>query len=410
MPLFEYKATTKEGEIQSGKVDAVNREAASQILQSHNLIITSLEAIDERPIFEKRIKIFERVTKKELSIFSRQLATLFKASVPLVVSVRTLATQTKNPKFKEALLSISSNIDGGVSFSQALAEHEDIFSSFYINMVRAGEESGTLDEVLNYLALYTERENSINSKIKGAMTYPIFVIGLLIMVAIAMLVFVIPNLMSVVEETEADLPLITIIVSGTSDFVRTKWYILILGIAAVTAGGWQFLKSELGKNLWHKVQLKIPGVGKLFQSIYMFRFTSSFSMLVKGGVPISSALDITAHVLSNDVYKAIILDIKDKVNKGDGIAATMENYPEISQMVTQMVAVGEQTGQLSEILGEVSKFYEEEVSTAIDALVSLIEPILIVLMGIGVALLIAGVLLPMYGTITELGFVPLWFA
>ncbi|MDX1607610.1 MAG: type II secretion system F family protein [Candidatus Spechtbacterales bacterium] len=399
MPLFEYEARTKEGETQVGRVEAVNREAALEILQRHSLVIINLESIEERPIFQKRIAFFERVNKKEVSIFSRQLSTLFKASVPLVVSVRTLAKQTENPKFKEALLNVASNVDGGMPFSQALEEHEDIFSNFYVQMIRAGEESGTLEQVLSYLAQYTERDYYIVSKIRGAMTYPAFIIGVFGIVGIGMLVFVVPNLLDVLDQQGAELPALTKGIAFLSDLVRTRWPILAIGLPALLVGAWRFTKTPTGQDTWGKVQLKMPVFGKLFKNIYMFRFSSSFGMLVKGGIPVNRALEITSNVIDNAVYKEIVMSAQDKVSKGESIAKTLEEYEQVDVMVTQMIAVGEKTGKLSEILENVSDFYQSEISNTIENLVALIEPIMIVLLGLAVALLVAGILLPIYNSV-----------
>ena len=404
MPLFEYEARTKDGEVQVGRVEALNREAAAEILQRHSLIIVTLESVEEKPIFQKRIAFFEHVDRKEISVFSRQLSTLFKASVPLVVSIRTLANQTDNPKFKDILLSVASNIDGGMPFSQALEEYPETFSNFYVQMIRAGEESGNLDEVLSYLAEYTERDYYIASKIKGAMTYPAFIIGVFILVGMAVMLFVIPNLLQVLEQSGAtDLPFLTRAIAFASQLTQDAWHIMLIGMVAFVVGIWRFIKTDTGHDIWSRVQLKLPIFGKLFKNIYMFRFSSSLSMLVRGGVPVNRSLDITANVISNIVYQGIFEELRDKVNKGDSISKTLEKYEQVDVMVTQMIAVGERTGKLSDILGNVSQFYEDEINNTIDNLVSLIEPIMIVAIGIAVALLVAGVLLPMYNTISAIG-------
>ncbi|MDP4010363.1 MAG: type II secretion system F family protein, partial [Candidatus Spechtbacteria bacterium] len=324
MPLFEYEGRTQEGETQIGRVDAVNREAALEILQRNNLIVVNLESIDQAPILSRRLKIFEHVNKKEISIFSRQLSTLFQASVPLVVSVRTLSNQAKSPKLKEALLAVASGVDGGMPFSQALEQHPEIFSNFYIQMVRAGEESGTLGKVLGYLAEYTERDYYIISKIKGAMTYPAFIVGVFILVGTGMLVFVIPQMLSVLEQAGTkDLPTITKVVKALSDFTVQRWPVLAVSFPILVFSGWKFFKTPTGQNLWSKGQLRIPVFGKLFKNIYMFRFSSSFGMLVRGGIPVNRALEITSNVIDNVVYKKVVMNAQDKVSKGESIAKAL---------------------------------------------------------------------------------------
>ncbi|MEX0877643.1 MAG: type II secretion system F family protein [Candidatus Spechtbacterales bacterium] len=398
MPLFEYESRTPEGETQTGRVDAVSKDAALEILQRNSLIVIKLESVDEALIFSRRIKLFERVNKKEISVFSRQLSTLFQASVPLVVSLRTLANQAENLKLKDTIMDTASNVDGGMPFSQALEQSPDVFSNFYIQMVRAGEESGTLDQVLVYLAEYTERDYYIMSKIKGAMTYPAFIVGVFFLIGILMLAFVIPSLLGALGNIDAELPVLTRGIAFLSDIVRESWHILIVGTIASLFGLWKFTKTPTGKTLWSKVQLKLPVFGKLFQNIYMFRFASSLGMLVRGGIPVNRALEITSNVIDNVVYKEIVIEAKEKVSKGESIAKALSVHPEIDSMVVQMTSVGESTGKLSDILENVSKFYQREISNTVENLVSLIEPIMIVIIGIAVGFLIAGVLLPIYNT------------
>ncbi|MDX1535473.1 MAG: type II secretion system F family protein [Candidatus Spechtbacterales bacterium] len=403
MPFFEYYAHTKEGEVQSGRVEAVDENAAVQILQRNGLIVTELESVEGKSLAKKEITLFERVTKKELAVFARQLATLFKASVPLTVSLNTLANQSENPMLKRTLLDVGAAIDGGMPFSKALQEYPDVFSNFFIQMVKAGEESGNLDEVLNYLAEHQDREYYIESKVRGAMIYPAFILGVLLIVGILVLAFIVPKLLAFLTASGTEnLPLLTRVIIFLSDTVRTKWYLLILGFGGTGVGIWQFLKTTAGKEIWGRVQLKLPIFGSLFQKIYLFRFSESFSMLIKGGVPINKALTITAEVISNTTYREIVLEAQKKVSQGDSIASALEGYPEVSGMVTQMIAVGEKTGQLDAILQEISAFYEDEVKNLVDNLVSLIEPILIVVMGVGVGLLVAGVLVPIYNSISSL--------
>jgi len=400
--IYEYQARTQTGETQTGTVEASNEENALQILQRINLVVVSIKSVEATPVYLRQFKFFQRVSSRDLSIFSRQLATLFAAAVPLVESLHTLANQTENPKLQEALLDIVADVDGGMEFDQALAQYPNIFSNFYVQIVKAGEESGTLDKVLNYLARYTEREHGIISKIRGSMIYPIFVLGVFIIVGVAMLVFVIPQLLSVLEQSGAELPLITRVIAVASDFIRNQWYIFVTVVIVGIVGIIRFLKTKTGKEFWSLAQLKIPIFGRIFKNIYLFRFSESFGLLIRGGVPFSQSLTISANVIDNLVYKRIIMDAKEKVSRGISLSQSLKEHPEISAMVTQMIAVGDKTGKLDEILQNVASFYEEEVTNAVDNLVSLIEPMLIVIMGFGVALLVAGVLLPIYTSINTL--------
>ena len=400
--IFEYQARAQTGEVQTGTVEAVDKDSALQILQGSNLVVVSIKSAEEQSIYLKQFGFFQKVSSKDLAIFSRQLATLFSASVSLAASLHTLTEQTQNVKLQDALLEISANVDGGMTFDEALAKYPDIFSNFYVQIVKAGERSGSLDKVLIYLADYTEREHTILSKIRGSMIYPAFVMGVFALVGIAMLLFVIPQLISVLEQSGSELPLITRVIASASEFVKTRWYVLIFLFLAVPPVVYKFSKTKQGRNLWHVWKLKLPIFGKIFKNIYLFRFTESFGLLIRGGVDLGESLAISANVLDNDVYKKIILDARDKVIHGVGLAEVLKKHSEISPLVSQMIAVGEKTGKLDEILKDVAKFYEQEVMNAVDNLVSLVEPILIVVMGLGVALLVAGVLLPIYSGINTL--------
>src|SRR3989344_6043925 len=400
MPVFEYQARTPEGEVQSGRVEAPSKNGAVGILQRHGLIVVSLEAAEEEAACARRLNFFERVKGKDLAVFARQMAALFEASVPLVVSLHTVAEQTQNQKLQNIILDVAADVDGGSPFSEALGKYPDVFTGFFTQIVKAGEESGTLDEVLVYLADYTEREYKIASKVKGAMIYPAFVLGVFAIVGAGMMIFVIPQLLGIIEQSGAELPLITKIIIGISNFLRNQWYIALTAPIGIGFGVVWFIKTPQGKALWDTVQLQIPIVGNIYRKIYLFRFAESFSLLVRGGVALNESLTISASVMDNSVYKQIILDARDEVTKGESIAKTLGKHPEISPLVVQMIAVGEKTGQLDSILRNVSKFYEEEVQNTVDNLVSLIEPILIVIMGIGAAFLMAGILLPIYTSIS----------
>lgn len=402
MPTFEYQARTPRGEMQTGRVEASSENAAVQVLQRYDLTIVSLAPVEEEPFYARRIKLFERVTKRDLSIFFRQLATLFRASVPLVTSLHTLAEQIENPKLQDAVLDIAAQVDGGTPFSDAIAAHPGIFSNFYAQLIKAGEASGTMDEVLDRLADYSERQHEVTSKVRGAMIYPAFVLGLFAIVGTVMLVFVIPSLLGIIAETTEEVPLITKVTIALSDLFRSYWHVLLLVLATAITGFWRFAKTDAGKEFWDRAQLRLPVFGGLLQKIYLLRFSSSLGLLVGGGVAVNEAFEIAAGVMNNVVYQEIILAARDQVIRGESIASALEAYEEVPSMVTQMVSIGEKTGNLDGALQSVSEFYRQEVDTSVDNLVALIEPILIVVLGIMVAFLIAGVLLPIYGSITSI--------
>lgn len=402
MAVFEYQARTSDGNVQAGTVEAANEAAALEILQRNNLFVIAIQSPKEKQLYMRQITIFNRVTGKDLAIFFRQLSALFKAAVPLVSALDVLAEQTKNIKLGDAAREISAKVDGGMPLHKAMEEFPNIFNNFSVQLVRAGEESGAMDQVLLYLAEYTERDYRIKAKIKSAMMYPAFIFGVFVLVGILMLVWIVPNLLLVISETGAEVPFITQVISDMSDFFRDRWYIALGGTFLIIYGAYRFFKSDFGGELWGKWQLTLPIFGKIFRNIYLFRFAESLGLLIKGGMSIDSSLKITADVIDNVVYRQIVNEAREKVNKGERIAATLEKYPQMEGLVTSMIAVGERTGTLESVLEISSNFYTQEVETSIESLSALIEPILIVILAIGVGLLIAGVLLPIYGTITSL--------
>ena len=399
MAIFNYQARTKEGEIQNGRVEAVNKRFAADILQREGLIVVAIEETKEVPIYARRIKFFEKIKVKDVVIFSRQLTTLFEAEVPLVTALQTVGNQTANSHFKEKIFEISADVEGGSSLSEAVSRHTGVFSDFYIHMVRAGEASGKLNNILSYLADHMEREYEIISKVKGAMIYPAFVVSAFLIAMVVMMIFVIPQLTGILKESGQELPLMTKIIIGTSDFLRSYWYILFIAVGGSVVLFFKYLKTAGGKLFWDRAQLKLPIFGPLLTKVYLFRFTESLSTLIEGGLPISRALSISRDITGNIVYKDIIDDALKGVRKGGTIAGTLALYKDIPPLVTQMISVGEQAGKLVSVLRSVARFYQKDVDNAMDNITSLIEPILIVAMGLGVGALVAGVMLPIYNMV-----------
>lgn len=401
MAIFNYQARTKEGETQGGRVEAADKRAAAEILQTHGLIIVAIEEVRDVPIYARRIKFFERIKIKDLVIFSRQLTTLFEAEVPLVTSLQTVGNQTENALFREKIFEIAADIEGGSSLSDSFGRYTDVFSEFYINMVKAGETSGKLDETLLYLADHMEKEYQVISKVRGALIYPAFVVVGFFAAASILLIFVIPQLTSILLQSGQELPTVTNIIVGTSDFLRSFWHILLLGIVGGLIGFWRYIKTSNGKKFWDRVQLKLPIFGVILVKVYLFRFTESLATLIEGGLPIIRAIEISRDVVGNTVYREVLGEVQDSVKRGGTIGGTLALYSEVPSFVTQMVVVGEQAGKLVAVLKNVARFYQKEVDNATDNITSLIEPILITTMGIGVGILVAGVMIPIYNMVGQ---------
>ncbi|MFH1461150.1 MAG: type II secretion system F family protein [Patescibacteria group bacterium] len=393
---FKYLVRNQQGEIQAGTIGASNYPAALKALQDRNLIVMKLKSGERNPLFAKRIKLFERVKRKEIFIFFRQLSILIDADVHLVQSLKTLAQQSEAPILKEIIFDIANEVDGGVAFSKALSKYPKIFSTFTVNLIKTGEVSGQLQETLNYLADHLEREYYLISKVRGAMVYPAFILGTFIIVGVLVLVMVIPPLTSILIEAEQELPLSTKIVIFTSQFtIKWGWlaliFLIIFGIFF-----WRYQRTESGKAFLDKFKLNIPIIGKILRKTYLARLADSLSALVKGGVSIIQGLSITGEVIDNYVFKKIIFQARDEVKIGRNISTAFEIHKEIPPLFSQMIKTGERTGKLETILEKLSLFYNKEVENVVNNLTQLIEPILIIGLAIGVSILVFAVFMPIY--------------
>ena len=407
MAKFQYTARTQEGKLESDIIDAPSLEAAISVLQNQQLIITQIQPVGEAEqaiTFAALNKLFSRyfgrVKQQEIVLFTKQLAVLIQAKVPLVQSLRVMEKQVESPFFSEIIASVANEVDAGSVFSRALSKHPKVFSDFTIQMVKSGEISGRLEEVLTYLSEYISRQYLLNSKVRGAMIYPAFIVAAFFVVGALMLIFVIPNLTSILAESGQQLPLMTRALIGASNFAKNWGWILFIVLAASI----YYIRNSVKKSRewrysYDGLKLRLPIFGELLKKIYLARFSETLSTLSSAGISISQALEITADVVGNAVYRGIILEADDSVRKGSTISAIFNRHPEILPMVAQMIAIGEQTGKLDTILKQVSLFFTDEVNRAFDNIVNLIEPLLIVVLGAGVGILVASILLPIYNLV-----------
>ena len=392
---FRYTAVTDKGEKRDGMIEAVNRELAISGLQRRGLIVTSIKSEQEaKKWFE--ITIFEKVPQKEIVILSRQMSTLFEAQVSALKAFSLLAGNTENKLLSRKLNQIVADLQAGSSIAGALGRHPDIFTDFYVNMVKAGEESGKLTQVFTYLADYLDRQYALTSKTKHALVYTAFVIGIFILVMILMFTIVIPKLAAIISESGQEIPFYTKIVMGISNLlVNYGIFFLIFGIIGV---GYLFRlsKTKKGKQLLDDFKLGTPVLGKLFQKLYLARIADNMDTMLSAGIPIVRAIEITANVVGNRRYQMIMFDAMEAVKGGKAFSQALELHPEVPKIMPQIVRVGEETGSMGSILKMLAKFYNREVDEAVDTLVGLIEPFMIVALGIGVGILLVSVLVPIY--------------
>ncbi len=393
---FNYQARTREGKIKSGVVEASTKEAAFEILKEKGLYLTAIEEYAP-PIYAKKLKIFERIKRKDIVYFSRQLAIMFQSKVPLVESFRTLAKQTKNETFKEKIMDIAQEIEGGVQLSKALGKYPKIFSKFYISMVKSGEASGKLTDVFNYLADHLEREHYFHGKLVGALVYPAFILFVFVVVVGIIITFVIPQLASVLTQTEQELPWITEVVISASNFLRERGWIVILALVLFGFVAYRLIKTKAGKRFFDNYLIKMPLLGTFLKKLYLARFALNLSTLISGGLPIVQSLEITGNVVGNSVFEEIIYHTRDEVRKGETMSSVLRRYPGvISPLFLQMIVVGEKTGGLENTLSNVVDFYQKDIDRGLDEFVKLIEPILIIVLGLVVGGLMIAVLMPIY--------------
>lgn len=393
---FHYLARDQKGETQTGTIEVANYSIALKTLQERGLIVTRLKSTHEISLFSKDIKIFNRVKRKDIFIFFRQLAILVDADVPLVQSLRILGKQAESHLLKEIVDKVATDVDGGMSLSKALEKNPKVFSSFLINLIRSGEVSGQLQETLNYLADHLEKEYYLISKVRGAMTYPAFILAAFIIVGVLVMVMVIPNLTSILLEAEQELPWSTKVVIATSDFVRNSGWIILVFLLIIGAIAARWKKTKVGKFYWDVFKLKIPIFGKIFQKVYLARFSDNLSALVKGGVSIIQSLNISGQVVGNAVFRQIVFQARDEVKVGKSISLVLEKHKEFPPLFCQMIKTGEKTGKLDIILDKLSDFYGKEVDNIVNNLSQIIEPLLIVILGLGVSILVFSVFIPIY--------------
>jgi len=380
----------------AGTIEASSKEAAINILQKHEFYITYLE-IAKPPVYAQQIKIFQKTSLKDIVLFSRQLSIMFSAKVSLIEALDTIAVQTKNLEFREKILDISKEVEGGSPFSKALSRHPQNFSPFYIAMVKSGESAGKLSESLNYLADHLEREYHLNSRIRGAMLYPAIVVLVILVVLFVMMFYVIPQLTKVFEETGQALPLVTQLVIKLSNFLRKLGVFLFAFFVILVIFFQRYIKTSEGKKNLDKISLRVPLIGSSLKIVYLSRFAENLSTLISGGIPVAQALETSGEIVGNTVYKEIIFLARDEVRKGENISSILQEYPEIFPPVfSQMTLVGEKTGTLDKTLLNLVDFYQKEVDRNIDNLLSVLEPLLIVFLGLIVAGLMLSVLLPLY--------------
>ncbi len=398
--LFTYVALDNANIQREGTVEASSTDAAISAVQKRGYTILSIDEVKTKgnvlSVLNTDFAIFQSVSTKEVVILSRQIATLFQAQVSPLRIFRLLSAEIENPQLKNTMNEIVEDLQAGSSISRALSAHPAIFSPFYVNLVRAGEESGSLEKSFLYLADYLDRSYEIVSKARNALVYPAFVVAIFFAVMGLMLTLVIPSIATILTDSGQELPIYTRIVIGISDFMVNYIGVILVALAAGSIGFWRFSRTEVGQRTIDEFIISVPYLGDLQRKLLLTRICDNMATMLSSGISIVQALEVTADVVDNKVYKEIIEAALSEVKGGRSFADSISEYPEIPGVLAQMAKVGEETGSLADILTTLANFYRREVNNAVDTLIGLIEPAMIVLLGLGVGVLLASVLMPIY--------------
>ncbi len=395
MAEFIYTARDEQGALQSGSLNAPDREQAITSLRKRNLTPMVVKAAKAGGMkMDIKLPGSNKVKPKALVVFTRQFATMISAGVPMLRSLTTMREQTASPALRDALEKIIADVQGGAQLSDSLAKHPKVFSHVYVNMIRAGESGGILDKIMNRLANQVEKDSEIKGKFKSAMVYPAVVSFVAVGAVTFLMVSVVPKLASVLENAGGKLPPQTKFILAVSNFMSTKWYIIIAVLALLIVSFRRFTATPKGKYAFHKLILKIPVFGNIIMKVNVARFARTFSSLLAAGVSVIDALDVTSNALTNVVIRDGLRESIDRIKNGDNIADSLEASKVLPEIIIQMTAVGEETGKLDEVLDKVAEFYEKEVDAVTSGLSSIIEPILIVGLGGVVGFIVASILGP----------------
>jgi type IV pilus assembly protein PilC len=394
--LFKYQSLDSTNTRRDGSIDAVNVDVAISSLQRRGFTLISIEPVEKSGFLQMDLSLLNGVSGKDLVIISRQISTLFGAQISALRIFRMLEEEVDNPALRKALHEISNDLQSGNAISAAMAKHKKVFSPFYVNMVRAGEETGKLDETFDYLADYLDRTYEVASKARNALIYPAFVVVTFITVMVLMLTLVIPKISAILIESGTDVPIYTKIVVGISQFFVEYGIFLLILIVIGAFFLWRYSRTEGGKYTLSELKLSVPYLGHLYRQLYLSRIADNMSTMLSSGIPMVRALEVTADVVDNEIYEEVLTNAVKEIKSGSSVSDALGKYKEIPGIMSQMIKVGEESGSLGVILSTLAKFYRREVTNAVDSLVNMIEPAMIVALALGVGVLLASVLMPIY--------------
>ncbi|PXF55681.1 MAG: pilus assembly protein PilC [Deltaproteobacteria bacterium] len=395
MPIFVWKGTESNGEIQKGEIEAQDEQVVRRLLRQQRISPSKIKA-KPKDLLENMALFQKKVTTKEIVVFTRQLSTMIDAGLPLIQGLEILASQQENKTLKKILMDTKSDVEGGSTFADALKKHPKQFDRLFCNMIAAGEMGGILDDVLKRLADYMEKALRLKRKVKGALTYPIIVLGISALVIGVILIFVIPVFEQMFADFGGSLPVPTQMVVNLSKFVKSYFLVIIGAVAVMVFLFKKYYKTEKGKRVVDRLILKSPVFGPLLRKVAVAKLTRTLGTLIDSGVPILETLNVAAGTAGNKIVEEAIYNVRSSISEGRTIAQPLSESGIFPAMVVQMVSVGETTGALDQMLNKIADFYDEEVETAVDALTSMIEPFMIVFLGGTVGSIIIAMYLPIF--------------
>ncbi len=396
--IFAYKALDERGSPNNGTIEAVNQDSALNSLQKRGYTVLSINEAGTNAggVLSKNISLFGGVKNKDIVILSKQMSTLFTAQISALRIFQLLAAEEEKPALRKILTQVADDIQSGAYISAALAKHPKVFNVFYTNMVKAGEEAGKLDQTFQFLAEYLERNYEVSAKVKNALIYPAFVITTFVAVMVLMLTVVIPKISTIIIESGQEIPSYTKAVIGLSNFLVDYGPLFLILLVVFGGLGIRFLFSDSGKSFLSRLKLGLPYISNLYKKLYLSRISDNLNTMLSSGIPMLKALELTSGVIDNDVYESMMTDVIEDVKSGFSLSDAFGKHAEIPGILVAMTRVGEETGGIGDILKTLARFYQKEVMNAVDTLVDLIEPLMIVLLGLGVGFLLASVLIPIY--------------
>lgn len=394
---FSYKARNKKGELQAGFVEAGSLDSAANILGSHDLYVLSLESAEGKGFADYLFSYFKRVKRRDMVIFTRQFAVLLDAHLPINTALKNLYEQTSSAALRQAIVQMVEDVDAGLSLSQAMERQGEIFPQYYIEMIRTAEVTGNLSEVSGFLADYTEKEAVLTNSVISALIYPVILVSLMLIVAGIMLIYVFPQIKPLFTESGVELPLLTKLLLGTGDVLGTWWYVALGVIAALAVLFFEYIRTPEGRSLLDDAKVKLPLMSKVYLPIVMSRLSNAAALLIHGGIPVAQAVEVMGHMIGNTLYRDILHNVAESVRQGELLSQGLAKYPDyFPALVPQMVSVGETTGRIEQVFARLATFYGREADQLIGRLVELVQPVLLITIGVGVGLLFAAVLLPLF--------------